>query len=162
MTTSFKALLERQIAIETTPSVVWEIIRDIRRMSQWSPQVISVKLREPDDDIRLGSTFTNLNHQGELEWITHGEVVRYEPEKEVAFRIAENYAIWSFSISADGAGATVLTQRRETPDGISQLSLELTESHLGGQEAFTELLEAGMEQTLAAIKACAEAGLATR
>ena len=115
MTASFKALLERQIAIETTPSEVWDIIRDIRRMSQWSPQVISVKLREPDDDVRLGSTFTNLNHQGELEWITHGEVVRYDPENEIAFRITENYAIWSFSISADGAGTTVLTQRRRPP-----------------------------------------------
>ncbi|MDH6193723.1 uncharacterized protein YndB with AHSA1/START domain [Mycobacterium frederiksbergense] len=156
MTTTFKALLERRITIEATPSVVWDVVRDIRRMSEWSPQVVSVKLRDDDDDIRLGSTFTNLNHQGELEWITHGEVVRYVPEKEIAFRVAENYAIWSFSITADGAAATVLTQRRETPDGISQLSLELTESHLGGQQAFTELLEAGMEQTLTAIKACAE------
>lgn len=156
MPTAFKALLERRIAIETTPSVVWDIIRDIRRMPQWSPQVVSVKLSESDDDVRLGTTFTNLNRHGELEWITHGEVVRYLPQKEIAFRIAENYTIWSFSISADEAAATVLTQRRETPEGISQFSLELTESHLGGQQAFTELLEAGMEQTLAAIKACAE------
>lgn len=156
MPTTFKALLERRITIDATPSAVWNIIRDVRRMPQWSPQVVSVKLSDSDDDIRLGTTFTNLNHHGELEWITHGEVVRYLPQKEIAFRIAENYTIWSFSISADEAAATVLTQRRETPEGISQFSLQLTESHLGGQQAFTELLEAGMEQTLAAIKACAE------
>ncbi|WP_454789952.1 SRPBCC family protein [Mycolicibacterium lutetiense] len=156
MATAFKALLERRITIDTTPSALWDIIRDVRRMPEWSPQVVSVKLRAPDDDTRLGSTFTNLNRLGELEWITHGEVVRYVPEKEFAFRIAENYTIWSFSISAHGAAATVLTQRRETPDGISEFSLELTESHLGGQQAFTDVLEAGMEQTLTAIKACAE------
>lgn len=156
MGTPFKALLERRITLDVTPAVVWDIVRDIRRMPQWSPQVVSVKLPDPNDDIRLGTTFTNFNHHGELEWVTHGEVVRYVPGEEIAFRIAENYAIWSFSISADGAAGTVLTQRRETPDGISQISLELTESHLGGQQAFTEALEAGMEQTLAAIKACAE------
>ena len=156
MPTTFKALLERRITIDATPSAVWNIIRDVRRMPQWSPQVVSVKLSDSDDDIRLGTTFTNLNHHGELEWITHGEVMRYVPEKEIAFRIAENYTIWSFSISADEAAATVLTQRRETPDGISQFSLELTESHLGGQQAFTETLEAGMGLTLTAIKACAE------
>ncbi|MUL84449.1 MULTISPECIES: SRPBCC family protein [unclassified Mycolicibacterium] len=156
MTTAFKALLERRITIHATPSAVWDIIRDVRRMPEWSPQVVSVKVRAPEEDIRLGSAFTNLNHLGELEWITHGEVVRYAPEKEIAFRIAENYTIWSFSISAHGAAATVLTQRRETPEGISQFSLELTESHLGGQQAFTDLLEAGMEQTLTGIKACAE------
>lgn len=156
MATVFKPLLERRITVDAAPSALWDIVRDLRRMPEWSPQVVSVKLRAPDYDIRIGSTFTNLNRLGELEWITHGEVVRYVPEEEIAFRIAENYAIWSFSISTGGASATVLTQRRETPDGISEVSLELTESHLGGQQAFTELLEAGMEQTLTAIKACAE------
>lgn len=155
MATAFKALLERRITIDTTPSALWDVIRDVRRMPEWSPQVVSVKLRGPDDDIRLGSTFTNLNRLGELEWITHGEVVRYAPENEIAFRIAENYTIWSFSITADD-DAAVLIQRRETPDGISEFSLELTESHLGGQQAFTDLLEVGMEQTLTSIKACAE------
>ncbi|WP_066897160.1 SRPBCC family protein [Mycolicibacterium houstonense] len=156
MAATFKPLLERRVTVDATPSVVWDIVRDIRRMPEWSPQVVSVKLREPDGAIRLGSTFTNLNRLDELEWITHGEVVRYVPGEEIAFRIAENYTIWSFSISPDGADGTVLTQRRETPDGISQFSLELTESHLGGQQAFTEILEAGMEQTLSAVKACAE------
>ncbi|BBX36784.1 polyketide cyclase/dehydrase [Mycolicibacterium mageritense DSM 44476 = CIP 104973] len=156
MATTFKALLERRITVDATPSVVWGIVRDVRRMPEWSPQVVSVKMRDPDGDIRLGSAFTNLNRQDELEWITHGEVVRYVPGEEIAFRIAENYTIWSFSISPYGDDGTVLTQRRETPDGISQLSLELTESHLGGQQAFTELLEAGMERTLSAVKACAE------
>jgi uncharacterized protein YndB with AHSA1/START domain len=157
MGSTFKPLLEHRITIDAPPTAVWGIVRDVRRMPEWSPQVVSVKLRSPDGGVRLGSQFTNLNHLGELEWITHGEVVRYAPEEEIAFRITENYTIWSFSIGPHGDAATVLTQRRETPDGISQFSLDLTASHLGGQQAFTDLLEAGMQQTLGAIKVRAEA-----
>lgn len=157
MTSTYEPLLERRIMISAPPAAVWEILHDVRRMPEWSPQVVSVKLRE--DAIRVGTQFTNLNHLGELEWITHGEIVRFDAAREIAFRIAENYTIWSFVLTPDGDG-TVVTQRRETPDGISQFSLDLTESHLGGQQAFTELLGAGMDQTLSAIKATAESATA--
>ncbi|CAM3684157.1 SRPBCC family protein [Tsukamurella ocularis] len=153
---AFAPLLERTITIAAPPAAVWEAVGDVRRMPEWSPQVVSVRLRAPEDDIRLGSRFTNLNRLGELEWVTHGEIVRHEPERDLAFRIAENYVVWSFALTPDD-DHTVLTQRRETPDGISRFSLDLTESHLGGQEAFTALMLDGMEQTLAGIRSSAEA-----
>ena len=46
----------------------------------------------------------------------------------------------------------------ETPDGISDVSLELAESTFGGQEAFTTRLRAGMQETLAAIRSAVEDG----
>ena len=151
-------LLERSVTIAAPPTAVWEAVGDVRRMPEWSPQVTSVRLRAPEDGIRLGTRFTNLNHLGDLEWVTHGEVVRHEPGRAITFRIEENYTVWSFTLAADGAG-TVLTQRRDAPDGISQFSLDLTERHLGGQEAFTALMLEGMEQTLAGIRSSAEAAI---
>ena len=50
-----------------------------------------------------------------------------------------------------------MTQRREAPDGISDISLRLTKVALGGQERFTGELRDGMRQTLARMKADAEA-----
>lgn len=155
---TFPPLLERRITVAAPPAVVWEAVGDVRRMPEWSPQVTSVRLPTPEDDIRLGTRFTNLNRLGDLEWVTHGEIVRHEPAREIAFRIAENYTIWSFTLTADGAG-TLLTQRRETPDGISRFSLDLTDRHLGGQEAFTTLMLEGMEQTLAGIRTSAVCAL---
>lgn len=153
---AFAPLLERSITIAAPPAAVWDAVGDVRRMPEWSPQVASVRLRSPDDGVHLGTRFTNRNHLGELQWVTHGEVVRHEPGRAIAFRIEENYTVWSFTLAAEGDG-TVLTQRRETPDGISQFSLDLTESHLGGQETFTALMLEGMEQTLAGIRSSAEA-----
>lgn len=62
---------------------------------------------------------------GELRWTTHGEVVRLATEREVAFRIEENWVIWSFRLQPLPGGGTRLTQSRETPDGLSPLSLGL-------------------------------------
>ena len=104
----------------------------------------------------MGAEFTNLNHEGELEWTTHAEIIRYDAEQAIAFRVAENWVVWSFLLEPADDG-TVLTQRRETPDGLSDLSLEWTDAFMGGQAAFTETMRAGMRQTLERIKAAAEA-----
>lgn len=147
--------LESVIEIAAPPSRVWELVADVRRMSEWSPQVDSTRLRAGFDDVSLGTQFTNRNSLGELEWTTHAEVVRFAPHSELAFRVQENWVIWSFSLAPTPAGTRV-TQRRTAPDGISDLSRELTEGFMGGHESFTETMRAGMAQTLAAIKAAAE------
>lgn len=85
-------------------------------------------------------------------------MVRFAPCREIAFRIEENWAVWSFQLEEIDHDTTVLTQRRETPDGISDLSLELTEAFMGGTEVFTETMRARMRQTLAGIRATALAG----
>lgn len=156
MTATYEPLLEDRIDISAPPSRVWELVSDVRRMADWSPQVLSTRLRSGHDAVGLGAEFTNRNKEGELEWTTHGEITRFEEGRAIAFRIAENWVVWSFTLEPTDGG-TRLTQRRETPDGISDLSLELTDGFMGGQTAFTESLRAGMRQTLAAIRSAAEA-----
>jgi len=156
MDTSYEPLLEDQILISAAPSQVWELVRDVCRMPEWSPQVTSTRLRSGFDHCELGAQFTNRNKEGELEWTTHCEITRFEEERAIAFRVTENWVVWSFLLEPSDAG-TVLTQRREAPEGISDLSLEITEGFMGGQAVFTATLRAGMRQTLERIKAAAEA-----
>ncbi|RNL81325.1 SRPBCC family protein [Nocardioides marmorisolisilvae] len=148
--------LEDSVHIDAPAADVWSLVSDVCRMPEWSPQVDSTRLRAGFDEVALGAQFTNRNSFGELEWTTHAEVVRFEPGKEIAFRVEENWVIWSFSVAPDGDG-TVLTQRREAPDGISELSLELTNGFMGGVEVFTESMRDGMRETLTRIKEQAEA-----
>jgi uncharacterized protein YndB with AHSA1/START domain len=147
--------LEDSIGIDAPPATVWALVSDVRRMAEWSPQVTSTRIKdgaEPGE----GVAFTNRNQHGELEWTTHARILRFEPEQEIAFRVEENWAVWSFHLAPSDTG-TVLTQRRATPDGISELSRELTEGFMGGMDAFTASLRDGMRQTLTGIKATAEA-----
>ncbi|MGN6160628.1 MAG: SRPBCC family protein [Marmoricola sp.] len=144
-----------EIEIAASPARVWELVHDLIRMPEWSPQVTSVCLRDGFTEFGLGTQFTNRNQLGELEWTTHGEVVRYEPHRQIAFKIQENWVIWSFTLKPLDDG-TRLVQRRETPEGISPLSKELTEGFMGGAEVFTASMREGMRETLQAIKAAAE------
>lgn len=147
--------LEAEIEVAADPDAVWLLVSDPVRMAEWSPQVKSVRLKG-EGPIGVGTRFTNRNADGELEWSTHGEIVRYEPEREIAFRIEENWATWSVALEPTNAG-TRLVQRRETPDGVSPLSKQFSDTIYGGVEAYGELMLAGMQETLAAIKAAAEA-----
>lgn len=155
MEMSYVPLLEDRIEIEATVERVWDLVKDIRRMADWSPQVESTRLANGSTEVGPGVRFTNANRHGELTWKTHGTVTRFVPGREIAFRIEENWVVWSFQLEETDHDTTVLIQRRETPDGISDLSLDLTERFMGGQRVFTETMRAGMRQTLNGIRAAA-------
>ncbi|MBS44521.1 MAG: polyketide cyclase [Nocardioides sp.] len=154
MTNDAPRQLERSIEIDATPEEVWALVTDLPRMASWSPQVVRTTIAA--DEIGEGVRFTNLNRQWKvLHWPTKGKVVRFEPYRDFAFRIAENRTIWSFELTPTATGTKVV-QRREVPDGISVLSIALTTVVLGGVGRFTDRLERGMDETLARIKADAE------
>lgn len=115
----------------------------------------STHLRGGCDRVGFGTRFTNRNSDGELVWATHADVVRLEPGREIAFRIEENWAIWSSTVAPQHSGVQ-LVQRREAPDGVSDLSLELTNAFMGGVEAVTASMCSDMRLTLERIKAEAE------
>jgi uncharacterized protein YndB with AHSA1/START domain len=154
-TTQQPAQLEATIEIDAPPAQVWALVSDPRRMSAFSPQVVRTVVRG-SGPVTRGTKFFNINHRGPLLWPTQAVVVRCEPHTEFAFRIKENYTIWAFTLEPTATGGTRLTQRRETPRGISNLSLGLIKVALGGVPKFTAELQDGMHRTLAEIKQVAE------
>ncbi len=146
--------LEQTVEIDAAPERVWALVTDVARMASWSPQVVRSFVR--GRVVGPGTTFVNVNRRGPLFWPTRAKVVRFDPHRDFAFRIAENWTIWSFALEPTSAGGTVLTQRRETPRGISGLSVRLTNLVMGSEETFSEELLVGMRQTLQRIKAEAE------
>jgi len=145
--------LEATIDIAAPPERVWALISDPRNMARWSPQVVKTFLKGGQP--RLGATFTNVNRRGPLVWPTQSKIVRFVEGQDFAFRVKENYMVWSFALEAVDGGTRVV-QRRETPQGVSKISSVLTKRILGGTEKFTGELQAGMTETLAKIKAEAE------
>jgi uncharacterized protein YndB with AHSA1/START domain len=150
-------LLEASVEIDTPPARVWELVSDLPRMASWSPMVLhTVVLGGP---VRLGTHAVNVNRRGLMVWPTRSTVVRFEPERELAFRVAENHMVWSFSLTPLEDGTrTHVVQRREPGEGITRLSRTFIGTFLGGQSDFTDDLRVGMRQTLDRLKAEAEAG----
>lgn len=148
------APLEATTEIDAPPARVWALVSDLRNMPRWSPQCAKTFVR--GGETKVGAKTVNVNRRGLLVWPTQGQVVDLVPERRVAFRIKENWTVWSFDLEPTAAGGTRLTQRREAPRGISDLSVKLTKRVLGGVEDFTAELQRGMQQTLTRIKADAE------
>jgi uncharacterized protein YndB with AHSA1/START domain len=146
--------LEATIEIAAPPEKVWALVSDIERMSSWSPQV--VRSTVDGDVVGVGTTFTNDNQQDDVTWPTNARVERFDPPRELAFKVKENRLIWSFALEALPEGRTRVTQRRECPDRITELSVDFTNAYLGGVEAFTDRQRAGMRETLERLKADAE------
>ncbi|MFT4085297.1 MAG: SRPBCC family protein [Nocardioides sp.] len=148
--------LEARITIDASAAQLWSMITDVSRMASWSPQVVRTHVF--GRPVRLGTRFVNLNRHGLKRWPTTAKVVRFAPHSDFAFRVVENRTVWSFQLaeSADRPGTTVVTHRREVPDGTSLLSRGLIKALLGGQERFVAELEAGMNTTLRRLKAEAE------
>ena len=148
------APLETSVEIDASPAEVWELVSDLTNMPRWSPQCRKTFVR--GGPIREGSKLVNINRRGLLFWPTQAMVTEVVPEQRIAFKIRENWTVWSFSLTPLEGGRTRLVQRREAPKGISDLSVRLTNAVLGGVDDFTADLLRGMDQTLGRIKADAE------
>lgn len=145
--------LHASVDIEASPERVWSLVTDLPRMASWSPQVVKTFVRGP---VQRGTRALNINRRGPLVWPTRSEVVAFEPHREFAFRIMDNAAVWAFTLEPTATGTRLVHERR-TPDGITPVSLTLQKRVLGGVDRFTGELRDGMQQTLARIKAEAEA-----
>lgn len=143
--------LEASIDIAATPAQVWALVGDPRNMKRWSPQVVRSFKR--GGDLGQGTKFLNINRQGALVWPTNSMITTYEPEREIAWRVKDNYTTWGLKLEAT-EGGTRLSQYRDVPaEGISDISARLTKSVLGGADKFTARLESEMAITLGRIKA---------
>jgi uncharacterized protein YndB with AHSA1/START domain len=147
-------LIEESIDITASPEAVWTVISDLKRMGEWSPQCVKMIIRGP---VELGTKTININRRGPLVWPTTSKVVRFAPNQEIGFRVAENHTVWSYTITPTDTGVT-LTERREAPGGTTtKVSSVLVDKLMGGTESFEEELKLGMAETLGKIKKAAEA-----
>jgi uncharacterized protein YndB with AHSA1/START domain len=146
--------LEASIDIAAAPERVWAVVSDLERMPEWSPQCTWMKVFGP---VREGALTLNLNRDGWKRWPTTARVVRFEPNRAVAFRIIDNRMVWSFELEPIETGTRV-TQRRDVSAGQTAYSRRAIDLALGGEKEFEPKLVAGMHDTLGRIKAAVEQG----
>jgi uncharacterized protein YndB with AHSA1/START domain len=145
-------LLQASIDIDAPPSKVWELISDLRRMPQWSPQC---RWMRPFGPLRIGTRTLNFNRRNRLFWATTSTVVEVIPDQKLSFRVDTNRTIWSYELEPQGEG-TRLTESRHAENGVSAFSSMSVNTLLGGNTSFERELVEGMNTSLANIKAAAE------
>lgn len=145
------------VEIAAPPDAVWDMVADVTRMGEWSPECYSCrwvgKRREPV----VGARFVGFNKRGWARWATTNEVVEADRGRAFVFRTRETGVRWGyrFEPDADGGTGTRLTETRDTAGARTWL-IRLAGPFVGGMDSHADELREGMGQTLARIKATAE------
>ncbi len=146
--------LEASIHIDAPLTRVWQIVADQRRMNEFSPEVYGQKFF--GDEIGRGTISINLNKRKAFFWPSASRITEFVPEQRLAFYVYGPADTWSYDLAPDGDG-TLLTERRELKNGKRSILSKVTAAAaLGGIDSHDVELMAGMETTLARIKAEAE------
>lgn len=146
--------ISASVELAAPPETVWELVSDVSRMSDWSPECRKiVVLGSPKQGV--GTKFIGLNRRGWAVWPTTSKVVRFEPGKAVAWRTRESGATWSYEIAPTASG-TSLTGRRELPSYT--IPTKLMAPIIGGAGGHDQELAEGIRTTLERIKAAVEKG----
>jgi uncharacterized protein YndB with AHSA1/START domain len=145
-------LLQAQIDINAPVGKVWELVSDLSRMPQWSPQCRLMKSRGP---VRQGTKTLNLNRRNRMWWPTTSTVTEVIPEKKLAFRVNQNNTIWSYELQATDTG-TRLLETRHAENGVKPAANMTVNVLFGGVPNFERELVEGMHESLSRIKAAAE------
>jgi uncharacterized protein YndB with AHSA1/START domain len=146
--------IRESVEIAASPAQVWAVVSDVRRMPEFSPELRKVVVLG-----RTTGTGTNLlgiNRRGPVVWPTTSKVVRWEPERAIAWKTRESGATWLYLIqpSAEDSAHTTLTGSRILPRFT--MGTTLLGPIIGGAAGHDAELADGIRTTLRRIKAVLE------
>lgn len=145
--------ISASVEVHATPEDVWEVLSDVSRMSEWSPECRKILvLGRPKRG--AGTRLLGLNRRGWAVWPTTSRVIRFEPARAVAWRTRESGATWTYELEPSRTGTT-LTGRRELPSYSA--GTRLMAPLIGGAQGHDQELADGIRTTLDRIKATVEA-----
>ena len=145
-------LLKAEIEIDAPVNKVWTLISDLGNMPKWSPQCRVMRALGP---LRPGTRTLNLNRRNNLFWPTTSTITEVIPERKLAFRVNANNTVWSYELEPTATGTRVV-ETRHAENGVKAISTMTVNAVLGGVPGFEKELVAGMNTSLARIKAAAE------
>lgn len=139
------------VQMKAPPREVWDVVADLGRMPEFSPELRrAVVIGRPG----VGARILGLNRRRAVVWPTTSRVVRWEPERAVAWRTRESGATWVYELEPTAAGTSV-TARRVLPRFT--LGTSLLGPLIGGAEGHDAELAAGLRTTLERIREAVEA-----
>lgn len=144
---------EESVEIAASPDAVYDTVRRLERMGEWSPESTGGAWVNGDGS-SPGDQFDGINRIGDREWTATATVLRAEPGAAFSFHTgpADNQmAEWSYLMEASDAG-TKLTEVWE----VHVLPPTLVDAPADRLAGRAEMVREGMKATLAGIKASIE------
>ena len=142
---------EATIHIEAPPDVVYDLVSDVTRMGEWSPECYRCEWQDGATGPAVGARFKGWNRKGLVRWSNRPTVTAADRPRQFGFN----------------SGATQWTYRIEPADGGSRVTESFEELQAPGparRALYRVVVGAdrpgqlcrGMQATLERIKAAAE------
>lgn len=142
--------ISETIHVEASPAAVWSLISDVRRMPEFSPELRRVFT--PGGSTGVGARIIGINRRGLAAWPTTARIVRWEPERAIAWKVRESGATWLYEVRpSDEETGSSLTARRLLAQFTAATAL--MGPAIGGAAGHDRELSAGLVTTLERMKA---------
>jgi uncharacterized protein YndB with AHSA1/START domain len=90
--------------IAAPASTVWQMVSDVTRMGEWSPETTAATWSKGANGPTLGARFSGKNRNGRRTWSTVCTVDQCEPDRTFGFTVAAGplkVARWSYRIEPE-------------------------------------------------------------
>jgi uncharacterized protein YndB with AHSA1/START domain len=101
--------VRRQIA--AAPGVLFDLVSDVTRMGEWSPETASCRWVGDVTAAEVGARFRGTNRRGPLLWTTTCTVTAADPGRRFAFAVSwagVRISDWAYTFTPDGTGCEVV------------------------------------------------------
>ena len=148
---------EAQVHISAPPEKVYDLVSDVTRMGEWSPETARAEWIDGATGPAVGARFKGTNKRGLVRWSTKPEVVTADSGREFAFvtRGMGPSTKWSYRFEGAADGGSDVTESFELVDDLPGY-IRFCDRYLMGIKDRKADLEQGMQQTLERIKKAAE------
>lgn len=141
-----------EIYIEASPEEVYDVVSDLQRMSEWSPDLDWVRFSEGYRETAEGAKFQGRDQMGPLKWTSDCRVHVARRGEELSWDVVDGewpVTRWRYRMEpqADGTRLQESVELLRVP--ASSKVLWLLE---GGQEGHLDKLQQSMQRTLEQIK----------
>jgi hypothetical protein len=150
-------------AIEISPAALYDVVSDVRRMGDWSPECRRCTWIDGATGPVVGARFKGTNQRGAVRWSTKATVVAADPGLEFAFvtgHLGRDMTRWSYHFEPSDNGTRV-TETFELLRNMPWYFSLADRWFMGIKDRKTDL-ETNMEQTLGRLKTAAESATPTR
>ncbi len=101
--------------IDVSPEVLYDLVSDVRRMGEWSPECRRCEWIDGATGPAVGARFKGSNSHGLARWSTTTKIVAAESGREFAFvttHLGRDMTRWSYRLEPASNG-TVITESFE-------------------------------------------------
>lgn len=148
--------VEVQQSIASSPDAVYDLVSDVTRMGEWSPETTGCEWAGRSDGPAVGAKFRGRNRLGWHRWSMPCIVKAAEPGRRFTFDVVAGpilVSTWEYRIEPDGDGCIVTEAWTSERSRLVKLVGQL----LTGVKDRAEHNREGMEETLRRLAAVAEA-----